>query len=1091
MYHYQKTSSKRKLPGLAFLLSVLVMMLCNFNVKASEAPAPETATGTVVDQFGEPLVGVSVMVPGTSKGASTDVDGNFSIANVNRGESLRFTMIGCKPYETKWQGTPLNITMEDDVASLDEVVVVGFGVQKKANLTGAVSTITATELSNRPVASAVDALAGLAPGLNINGANLGGQLNATKSMNIRGVGTIGSGSSVTPLVLIDGMEGDLNTVNPQDIENISILKDAASASIYGSRAAGGVILVTTKNGKEGKLQVTYNNSFRWSSATNFPHQANSYLWAITANEAAMNAGQGVYVGAEKLQQLKDVVEGRATPNMWEDFGNPGTWCLWGVNGTDTSLPTGNTDWLYAIFGKTSFSQEHNISLTGGTDKINTYFSANILDQGGLLNYGDDKRMRYNITGRMNFQITPWLLFGYAAKWSRVDYNAPSLLTDNVGGGMLYHDISRNWPVIPLVDPNGHYVVQSFIPTLTEGGRFLSTNDRLDHQFSFLINPLQGLTINADMNYSARHYKIRHYYLQTYWYDINDNPYKLNSPDSPVGPEQSRVYNFYRGTNYFNPNAYATYQFNIKQDHQFKVMAGFQAEWLKNDQFSAQRTGIIADIPYLDKTDGDPVLGGTAAEWSTAGFFGRINYDYKGRYLIEGNLRYDGTSRFRRGHRWSTSPSFSLGWNVANEAWFESVRQKVNTLKVRYSWGKLGNQNTNSWYPTYSSMGFVVDGSSWLVDGSKTTVASMPGIVSSSLTWEKNRTWDIGLDWGFLNNRLTGTFDYYNRKTMDMVGPGQTLPGVLGVGAPATNNLSMTSKGWELTVSWRDRIQDFAYGVTLNLYDHTTIINEYPNPGNSLSQYYPGRKYGEIWGYTSIGIAKTNQEMADHLANVDQSRLGNNWTAGDMMYADINGDGVISTGENTLENHGDLSIIGNTTPRYNFGIIIDAQWKGFDLRVFLQGVGKRDYYPTVSGNGVSEFWGFMNNAKYQANLYEPQLDYFRPEDTTNPLGPNVDAYFTRPNYATGTKNKETQTHFLQNAAYCALKNLTIGYTIPQKVTRKAYLENVRIFFSGENLGKITKFTKLGDPEMIEAYNQNNFGKVYPLSRVFSCGLNVTF
>ena len=1077
---------------MALLFAFCLLTVNGFYVSASEAPAPETATGTVIDQYGDPMIGVTVMIPGTTKGTATDIDGKFTLSGVERGQTLNFSMVGCRPQDIKWEGIPLEVTLFDDATALSDVVVVGFGTQKKANLTGAVSSVSSSELSNRPVSTVVDALQGLAPGLDVIGANLGGQLNATKTMNIRGIGTIGSGASVTPLILIDGMEADINTVNPQDIENISILKDAASASIYGTRAAGGVILITTKNGKEGKISVTYNDSFRWSRAINLPHQANSYVWALTANTAAMNAGQGVYIGESKLAEIKAAVENPKNIHMYEDPTVPGTWSIWGTNGTDQDLPTGNTDWLWEIFGKTSFSQEHNISVTGGSGKINTYFSANILDQGGLLKFGDDKRNRYNLTGRINFQITNWLLFGYSARWSRVNYNAPSLVDDQIGAGMLYHDISRNWPVVPMYDPNGHPLAQSFIPALTEGGRFKSVNDRLDHQFSFLVNPINGLTINGEFNYSARHYSIHQAYLQTYQYDIYGEPYMKNAPDYPaLDPVGSEVYNMYRATNYFNPNVYATYEFNIKEANEFKITAGYQSEWLRNSQFWADRTGAIANIPYLDTTDGDPTLGGNASEWSTMGWFGRINYNYKGRYLIEGNIRYDGTSRFRRGSRWSASPSFSLGWNMANEAWFESTADKVTVLKPRFSWGKLGSQNTNNWYPTYANMGYNAQGSDWLVNDAKTPTASMPGLISYSLTWQKTRTWDIGLDWGFFNNRLSGTFDYYNKKTYDMVGPGETLPGVLGVTPPNTNNLSMTTKGWELTISWRDRIRDFSYGVTLNLYDNTTTIDEYPNPGYSLSNYYNGRKYGEIWGYTSLGIAKTQEEMDAHLAQANQSRLGNNWAAGDMMYADLNGDGIISNGENTLQNHGDLTVIGNTTPRYNYGIILDAQWKGFDVKLFITGVGKRDYYPTIAGNGVSEFWGFMNNAKYQANLYVEQLDYFRPADTDNPLGPNLDAYFTRPNYATGTKNKEAQTHFLQNAAYCAFKNLTIGYTIPQKITRKAYIENVRIFFSAENLGKITKFTKLGDPELIEAYNAYNFGKVYPLSRVFSCGLNVTF
>lgn len=1068
------------------LLSFCVLALTSFNVSAAEVPAPETATGTVLDQYGDPMIGATVMVLGTTKGAATDVDGNFSIAGVERGQTLHFSMVGCRPVDVTWEGSPLQVTLMDDTQALDEVVVVGFGVQKKANLTGAVSTVNSAELANRPVSSAVDALQGLVPGLDILSTGLGGQLNATKSMNIRGTGTIGTGSSVTPLILIDGMEGDLNTVNPQDIENISILKDAASASIYGIRAAGGVILVTTKKGKEGKVSVTYSDSFRWNQVVNLPHMMDSYTWANYMNQGSINSGGGVWFNDEKLAQFKASVQDPSNITMFRNPAN-NRWEYWDETAL---LPTGNTDWMYEHYGKTSFSQEHNISLTGGSDRINGYFSANVLSQDGLMVYGDDNRSRYNLNGRINFKITDWILFGYSTRWNRTKYDAPSVVDDSTWNGM-YQNITRYWPVIPMIDPNGHYTPFSYVTALTEGGRYQTIQNRIDHQFSLVLNPVEGLTINAEFNYSSRNNSTKQWSPQLYAYDADNLPYPFNPNNWWVNGTNigSTVYNYSYRSSYYNPTAYATYNWSINDAHDFKVMVGFQSEKLTQSSFSAQRDGLIGDLPFLSTANGTMNVSGTTATWTTAGFFGRINYDYKGRYLVEGNIRYDGTSRFRQGHRWSWSPSFSLGWNLANEVWFESVREKVNTLKLRYSWGKLGNQNTNSWYPTYANMNYYPNQSNWLVAGqtNRPTYATMPGLISSTLTWEKTRTNNIGIDWGFFNNRLTGSFDYYNRKTMDMVGPGQTMPGVLGATPPNTNNLSMTSKGWELTISWRDRVGEFSYGITANLYDHTTTVDYYPNPGNSLDvAYYPGMKLGEIWGLTTIGIAKTQEEMDAHLAKVNQSLLGSGWTAGDIMYADTDNSGTIDDGMWTVDDHGDFSVIGNSTPRYNFGLTLDAQWRGFDLKLYFTGVGKRDYW---ASNNM--FWGSVGQGKWQSVGFLPHLDYFRPADTTDPLGPNLDSYYPASNWG-GGRNTYTQTRYLQNAAYCAFKNLTIGYTIPQSITRKAYIETLRVFFSGENLCKITNFTKMGDPELIDAYqNSYGFGKVYPLQRVWSIGLNVTF
>ncbi len=1085
MYHQLRNLSKKLVALPLMLLTLCVLTGWGFTASAAQAP-DGPATGVVLDQDGEPMPGASVMVVGTTLGGSTNVDGKFSIANVKNGATLRISFVGCKPATVKWEGTPLTITLEDDIETLDEVVVVGFGQQKKVNLTGAVSAVSAKELSNRPVSSVSDALQGLVPGLNVLSSNLGGQLNGTRTMNIRGTGTIGTGSSVTPLILIDGMEGALETVAPQDVESISILKDASASSIYGIRAAGGVILVTTKKGKEGKVTVNYSDSFRFNHVTRMPKKMDSYNYAIMMNEGSINNGGGQWLPDAKVEQIKNYLDNPTGPSM---FRNPNTnyWEVWDY--VDI-IPIANVDYLQEHFGKTSFSQEHNISVNGGSEKVNYYFSGTLLDQEGILRYGDDRLRRYNLNGRASIKITDWLTFGYSTRWWRNDYNGPSLIGDN-GSNQFYHDVMRYWNMIPVKDPNGHYVRETYIPALTEGGRFIKNTDQLDQQFSFNINPIKGLNIRGEFNYRTYTQNTHRYYLQTYSYDCDDQPY---ANKASAMPSSTSVYDYNNKQNYFNPNVYADYSFTLNDAHNFKVMGGFQSEWLNQKPFSAQRTDILNEIPWLNTTNGTASVSGKTETWSTAGWFGRINYDYLGRYLVEANVRYDGTSRFRSGRRWSTSPSFSLGWNIAQESFMESARRTLNTLKLRGSWGRLGNQNTNSWYPTYSNMGYSANAGGWLINGKRPTLASQPALVASTLTWEKNQTWDIGLDWGLFNNRFTGSFDYYQRKTMDMVGPGPDLPDVLGTDVPNINSISMTSKGWEVTVNWRDRIQDFTYGVSVNLSDYQITIDDYDNnPSASLGigtnqhgPYYKGAKLGSIWGFKAIGIAKTDEEMAEHLKNNDQSSLGSRWAAGDVMYADLNGHGVVNTGKNTAENPGDRVIIGNNTPRYSFGVNLDAQWKGFDLRVFFQGVGKRDYW----ADGAV-FQGPCANNQWQAAGLVEHLDYFRPEGTTNPLGANVNSYYPRPNWG-GGKNFKQSDRYIQNAAYCRLKNITLGYTIPQNITRKAYIENLRVFFSGENLATITNFTKTGDPELVDSYfNAYGYSKIYPLQRVLSFGLNVTF
>lgn len=523
------------------------------------------------------------------------------------------------------------------------------------------------------------------------------------------------------------------------------------------------------------------------------------------------------------------------------------------------------------------------------------------------------------------------------------------------------------------------------------------------------------------------------------------------------------------------------------------MAGFQAENNKWRQLQATALDLISnEVDNINAATGKQTIDKSRlTHWATAGFFGRLNYDYKERYLFEVNMRYDGTSRFASDKRWNVFPSFSAGWNIAREKFMEPYSHIVNNLKLRGSWGELGNQNTESLYPYIQLMKFVAadPNSHWLINNERPNTANAPDLVSALLGWETMRSWNVGFDLGMFNNRLTMSFDFFNRKTIDMVGPAPELPVILGAAVPKVNNADMQSVGWELDLGWQDRIKDFSYNVHLLLSDDRQKILKYPNPTGNLNTWNAGHYVGEIWGLTTIGIAKTDAEMNEHLAslpNGGQDAIGSKWAAGDIMYKDVNGDGRITEGK-TLSDLGDLTIIGNNSPRYRFGLDMNASWKGFDVRIFLQGVMKRDAW--LSDN---MFWG-ANGGMWGSSCFTSHLDYFRPEG--DPEGANLDAYFPRPLSSNYGKNQKTQTGYLQNAAYMRLKNFQIGYTLPNHLTQKVGMSNVRIFFSGENLFTVTGLPDGFDPETISTgYGASwgmQSGKTYPLSRTFSTGISVNF
>ncbi len=1098
MKDVSKMSSKRVLSTTALSMLLFAGMPVQSAYALETVNNVQQATqvkGIVVDPSGEPIIGATIKVKGQKTGVISDFEGNFAIG-AQRGTELEVSYIGYKTQIVKVSGQNVKITLLEDAKALQEVVVVGFGTQKKVNLTGAVSVVDGDELAQRPVANAAQALQGIVPGLQI--ASTSGSLDATPSINVRGTATIGEGSSGSPLILIDGMEGDLNTINPQDIESISVLKDAAASSIYGSRAPFGVILITTKSGgKEGKIKVNYNNSFRFSNLIRGKHMMNSVDYASWLNDAKTNQGQSVFFDADRMAAIKEYHD--ATPV------GPGTrrtadgklvYAIGSQNGVtwDDGYGYGidDVDWYDVVYKNSAFSQEHNASVTGGSDKFSFYTSLGYYGQDGFMNMGSDGYKRYNGTAKLSAELASWIRMNYNMRFTRTNYHRPAGLTRN-----LYNDMARQgWPILPLYDRNG-YLYSSPSPALglATGGTDTVERDVMNHQLGFVLEPIKNWITHIDFNYKISN-AVRHWDSQrTYNHNV--------AGEAIVYNQSSNVHEDEAKDNYLNFQAYTEYSKTLAEKHNFHVMAGFQTEQLKRLNFGLQRDGILdPSKPEVDLTNGlsysgdkiVPSVNGSRNQWQTAGFFGRFNYNYDEKYLFEANLRYDGTSRFRTDNMWKLFPSVSLGWNIAREKFWEGLADKVNTLKLRASYGSLGNQNINNWYQTYQTISYNSFAGSWLQNGAKPNTTSAPGLVSALLTWEKVESYDLGLDFGAFNNRLTGTFDYYVRNTLDMVGNAPELPAILGTSVPVTNNTDLRTTGWELQVSWRDVLKNgLSYGVTFNISDARTKITRYPNnPTNSINNYIEGRYMNEIWGFETIGIAKSDEEMNNHLATADQSSLGSNWAAGDIMYRDLNGDNQITRGAQTLADHGDLKVIGNSTPRYLVGLNLNAAWKGFDFSAFFQGVLKRDWWIGGSwGGGLEYLFGTTNSWEWWSVGITDVQDYYRDANTWSVQNgyqsANQDAWLPRVQFS--DKNEQAQTRYLMNGAYIRMKNIQFGYTLPRTLTQPWGISNLRVFVSAENLFTITDMPRQFDPELMSNdVNQNNG---YPLQKTFAFGLNVTF
>lgn len=1044
-------------------------------VPGGQPSAKVPVKGTVTDDKGHPVPGASILEKGTSNGTITNEQGEFSLNVQSNDAILIIRSIGYVHQEVKAAGA-LKIVLQEDLSAMSEVVVVGYGAQKKANLTGAVSTVKMDEvLGDRPVSSASQALQGAVPGLQVTFGT--GQPGASTALNIRGFTSINGGS---PLVLVDNVPMDIDDVNPKDIDNVTVLKDAAAASIYGARAAFGVILVTTKKGKKNQpIKFNYSANFTSNTPTTLPKKATPLELVSALKDFGTNSywtGQNVNTWLDLLNDYQQ------DPGKYPDGSAT-------VNGL--KYPLAQTD-LYGDLFTRGFEQMHNFSFGGGSEKTTYRVSGGYTGEDGILVTNKDKYTRYNLntfvssdlTKNLNASVNIFYKNGKRttpANFSSLFYNAITYSSYMPTG----YGTAPNGDVLPYNTPNNVVKVE---PVNTTTGDDLRLFGKLEY------NPLNGLKVTAEYTFNKsnsddRNIQDKNEYINAATYDrqfLNNNTRYTRANEQVT---------------YQALNVYANYT-KAFDNHHLNFLLGTNQESSKQEKFSVNRLDILSpQVPSLSTSTGTIAGDDGFGEYAISGYFGRINYDYKNKYMLELNGRFDGSSRFAPGQRFGFFPSVSAGWNVSEESFMKSLSNTITLFKLRGSFGEIGNQvvfmknkddvSVPNYYPYVPGM--EPYNAAWTDPATNIRYVSLttPALVSASFTWETVRTLNFGTDISLLRGRLNTTFDWFRRSTLNMLAPGAELPAILGAAAPLQNVADLQSKGWELEMSWKDRIKDVSYSIGFNLSDSRAYITRYNNPAGLLSingsgqldNYYVGQEIGEIWGYVTKGYFTADDfEKGSLDANLQKGTLlpgvagfkGVQQNPGDIRYEDLNGDHVIFTGNNTLSDPGDRKVIGNARRRFQFGVFGNASYKNFDLSFFLQGVGKRDMW--ISNQ---LYWPYLNQF---GTLYKHNLDYWTP---SNPNGFYPRSY---PDAAgsTGT-SRNVQTKYMSDGAYLRVKNITLGYAVPKQWLKRIFINNIRLFVSGENL---FTFDHLPDGMDAEADIVSD-GGIYPFMKKYSFGVNVNF
>jgi TonB-linked SusC/RagA family outer membrane protein len=1041
----------------------------------------KTVRGTVTDSNGEPVIGATIVVKDNpTQGTVTDVDGNFILSNLSEDAVISITYVGMRAQEIPLKGRKIiNVVMEADTEVLEELVVVGYGTQRKANLTGAVDQVTSEAFENRPISNVTQALQGAVPNLNITLTD--GKPNRSSSYNIRGTTSIGQGGSA--LVLIDGVEGDPAMLNPNDIESVSVLKDAASAAIYGARGTFGVVLITTKTPQKGNISVTYSGNVSLKVPTSIPDiVSDGYTYAERFFEAytAWNNYSATPKNINKTQTF--------TISWLEEFKNrkeQGITEEVTVDQNGNYVYFGNQNYYNELYKKNTFAQDHNVSINGGTEKINYFLSGRFYDYNGLFKYNTDDYNMYNLRAKGSVEVLDWLTITNNTDFSNMKYHNPL----NVGeGGSIWRNISdEGHPSSPIFNPDGTltfsaaYTVGDFIygkngidtkqNVLKNTTGFVSSffNDKLKliGDFTFRITDNNRTRRRVPVPYSKKVGEIL--WLSTQYNDLEE---------------------YVNSTNYLATNIYSEYEETFNNKHYVKGMVGWNYEQSTYKSTTVMRNGLLMpDSKNINLALGESITtSGSYNKWRISGGFFRLNYRYQDRYLMELNGRYDGSSKFPTDQQWAFFPSISAGWRITEEAFWKE-NNIISDIKLRASYGSLGNGNISP----YNFMELLsINTSGRVLNGLINKITRAPAVMPEGLTWETATTSDIGLDMGMLKNRLRFTGDYYIRKTKDMYTVGETLPDVFGASSPKGNYADMTTRGWEVSLTWRDQFvlasKPLNYDVRFSLADYQSVIDRFNNQTKSLDDYNVGQKVGEIWGYETEGLFQSQADIDSHAKQelIKSSTKGIEYP-GDVKIRDLDNSGVIDYGKNTLDDHGDKTIIGNELPRYSFSMNLGADWNNFFISAFFHGVGRQHWYPSQE----SVFWGQYNRPYNMLPTWH--LNNYWTED-------NPDAYLPRyAGYNTSIRNTP-QTRYLQNVAYIRLKNLQVGYTIPKKRIAKAGLENARVYLSGENIWTWSPlYNHTHDLDVANIYGSDRDltngtsgdGNNYPTMQSFSVGLSLTF
>lgn len=1127
MIHEKKNGNVKLYICLAAALCAYLPTGVNMYAARAEKPSASNVyqqtrilvSGRILDSSGQPVPGASIIEKGTTNGVNTDIDGKFTIS-VWAGSSLEVSCIG---YETVSVAASenLSVTLREDTQFLDEVVVVGFGTQKKVNMTGSVAAVDVDKaFGSKPITDVSKGLQGVVPGLSITYNS--NDLNASPTMKIRGTGSINGDN--TPLILLDGVEvPDLSFVNPDNIKSISVLKDAASASIYGSRAAWGVVLITSKDGSavKDKVSITYSNNFSWNQPIGLPKYITDKEGVLAQLEEGMLAQKNVDGSRiEAFGMYYDTI-GKGITTWFDKYSGNLSNPVYKY-GEDYEFIEG-TPYYYRVSDpnkeifKTSFSQTHNLSVTGNTGKTNYNIGLGYTMNDGTLKAAKKNDVkRYNLNLSTNTQVKNWLNIGTKVMYVEKEYEYPYGYSQSKGAtGLLYY-VMRFPTFFPFGISDGSKLADGTYASesaatgeglyFRHGNAYVANESICSSKDQYLtlggnvrINLAPGLSFYGD--YTRGRYNYENRSMRQPYYVANWSFPKKAAVTTNDFLERSYVSKI---TNTYN--AYFDYLFDIQKQHNFAIKVGANAEDLRYDNQSVKVNGVQdVEHPTLNLTDGknEGIVDESLRHRATAGFFGRINYNYKEKYLLELNGRYDGSSSFRTGKQWAFFSSASAGYRISEEKFWTNIKPYVPTLKVRASYGSVGNQALDSWYPYISTM--ATETVSWIgTDMNQVSTTTTPSAVNPDMTWEKIRTLDIGFDAGFFNNELNVTFDWYQRRNVGMLVAGNEIVRYAGIAvAPLENGGDMKTNGWELQIDYNHAFnKDFAIYGTFTLSDAKSEITKWNNTTGALNSWYKGKKLGEIWGFETdryFNSSDMNPDGTLKTGTPDQSYLQNGsfrFGAGDIKYKDLNNDGKIDTGKGTIDDHGDLKRIGNQLPRYEYSLRVGAMLKGFDVEVLLQGVGKRDMWSTSS-------LFIPHAAGAQMNIFENQLDYWTES--------NQNARFPRPyiNGAfgslsglpgnSGCNNFAPQTKYLNNLAYLRVKNFTVGYTLPQNLTRKIFVEKLRFYFSAQNLFTFDHIDGVMDPECTggssksytNGMDMTMAGRAMPFNRQWSCGLQITF